>query len=76
MKIERNEKRGGFYFEDKKSYRVECTKEYLYSILEYLKLTFNKSPRAPFFFTSQVYIYIYMNKWIFRQALMSLVKKA
>lgn len=50
MKIERNEKRGGFYFEDKKSYRVECTKEYLYSILEYLKLTFNKSPRAPFFF--------------------------
>lgn len=59
MKIERNEKRGGFYFEDKKSYRVECTKEYLYSILEYLKLTFNKSLRAPFFFTSQVYIYIY-----------------
>lgn len=52
-------------------------KEYLYSILEYLKLTFNKSPRAPFFHWPSVYIYIYicMNKWIFRQALMSLVKK-
>lgn len=58
MKIERNEKRGGFYFEDKKSYRVECTKEYLYSILEYLKLTFNKSPRAPFFSLAKC-IYVY-----------------
>lgn len=54
-----NETKSGFYFGDKKSYRVECMKEYLYSILEYLKLTFNKSPRAPFFHWPSVYIYIY-----------------